>query len=124
MCLRYGIDTRREICSFLANIAVESRGLTRMTESLNYSVDGLLRTFGRHRISEADARRLGRKRGERGLSLARQEELANLLYGGEWGRRNLGNTEPGDGWRFSPGWPREILWETIHINKYIATGRR
>ncbi|MCP2018988.1 MAG: N-acetylmuramoyl-L-alanine amidase [Erythrobacter sp.] len=108
VCLRYGIDTRREICSFLANIAVESRGLTRMTESLNYSVDGLLRTFGRHRISEADARRLGRKRGERGLSLARQEELANLLYGGEWGRRNLGNTEPGDGWRFRGYGPKQI----------------
>lgn len=99
-CKRFGIASRRQICSFLANIAVESAGLTRMTESLNYSVDGLLRTFGRHRISEAEARRIGRKRNERGLSLARQEELANILYGGDWGRRNLGNSKPGDGWRF------------------------
>jgi putative chitinase len=22
------------------------------------------------------------------------------LYGGEWGRKNLGNTEPGDGWAY------------------------
>lgn len=28
------------------------------------------------------------------------ELLANTVYGGEWGRKNLGNTEPGDGWRF------------------------
>lgn len=107
-CKRFGIDTKREVCSFLANIAVESAGLTRMTESLNYSVDGLLKTFGRHRISEADARRIGRKRGERGLTLARQEELANILYGGEWGARNLGNTEPGDGWRFRGYGPKQI----------------
>lgn len=26
--------------------------------------------------------------------------IANTVYGGEWGKRNLGNTEPGDGWRF------------------------
>ena len=99
-CRRFNIASRRQVCSFLANIAVESAGLTRMTESLNYSVKGLLNTFRRHRISESDARRIGRKPSESGLSAARQEELANILYGGDWGRRNLGNTEPGDGWRF------------------------
>jgi putative chitinase len=67
-------------------------------ESLNYSVQGLLGTFGRHRISEADARRLGRKTGEPALSKQRQREIANIIYGGEWGRRNLGNTMPDDGW--------------------------
>ncbi|UYY76639.1 N-acetylmuramoyl-L-alanine amidase [Sphingomonas sp. R1] len=107
-CRRFGIDTDREICSFLANIGVESGGLTRLSESLNYSVQGLLGTFGRHRISEADARRLGRKSGERSLPLARQEELANLLYGGDWGRTNLGNTEPGDGWRFRGYGPKQL----------------
>jgi predicted chitinase/peptidoglycan hydrolase-like protein with peptidoglycan-binding domain len=107
-CRRYGIDTKREICSFLANIDVESRSLTRMSESLNYSVEGLLRTFGRHRISEADARRLGRKPGEPSLSMQRQEQIANILYGGEWGRKNLGNTEPGDGWRFRGYGPKQI----------------
>jgi predicted chitinase len=69
-------------------------------ENLNYSVDGLLRTFGRHRISEADARRLGRKNGEAALNMIRQREIANILYGGDWGLRNLGNTQPDDGWTF------------------------
>lgn len=72
-------------------------------ESLNYSIDGLLSTFGRHRISEADARRLGRKPGEKSVPLARQKEIANTIYGGEWGRKNLGNTEPNDGWDFRGG---------------------
>jgi putative chitinase len=69
-------------------------------ENLNYSVQGLLNTFGRHRISEADARRLGRQPGEGPLSVARQRKIGNIIYGGEWGRTNLGNTEPNDGWDF------------------------
>ena len=69
-------------------------------ESLNYSVSGLLNTFGRHRISRSDAERLGRKPGEPALSLARQRAIANILYGGEWGRANLGNTMPDDGWTY------------------------
>ena len=107
-CWQFGIDTDREISSFLANIAVESRSLTRLTESLNYSVDGLLKNFGRHRISEADARRLGRKPGELPLSRERQEEIANILYGGPWGEKNLGNTQPGDGWKFRGYGPKQI----------------
>lgn len=107
-CLKFGIDTKRELCSFLANIDVESAGLTRLTESLNYRTEALLKLFGRHRISESDARRLGRKPGEPSLSLARQKDLANILYGGDFGRKNLGNTEPDDGWRFRGYGPKQI----------------
>ena len=71
-------------------------------------MQGLLDTFGRHRISEVDARRLGRKPGESGLSLERQAEIANILYGGAWGKANLGNTEPGDGWKFRGYGPKQI----------------
>jgi predicted chitinase len=69
-------------------------------ESLNYSVSGLLNTFGRHRISRADAQTLGRKPGEPVLPLTRQRAIGNILYGGTWGRENLGNTEPSDGWTY------------------------
>lgn len=70
------------------------------TENMNYSVQGLINTFGRHRISLEDANRLGRKPGEGPLPVARQKAIANILYGGAWGRTNLGNTEPNDGWMF------------------------
>jgi putative chitinase len=70
------------------------------TESLNYSVSGLLNTFGRHRISHADAEKLGRKPGEPALNATRQRAIANIIYGGTWGRDNLGNTEPNDGWTY------------------------
>jgi putative chitinase len=103
-CVRWGIDTIREVASFLANINVESAGLTRLTENLNYAVEALIKKFGRHRISEAEARKFGRS----ALHPADQEALANILYGGEWGALNLGNTQPGDGWRFKGYGPKQL----------------
>ncbi len=103
-CVRWGIDTLREIASFLANINVESAGLTRLTESLNYSSDALIAKFGRHRISVEDARRYGRN----AHHPADQEALANILYGGEFGRKNLGNIHPTDGWNCRGFGPKQV----------------
>lgn len=103
-CVRWGIDTFREIASFLANISVESAGLTRLTENLNYSSEALIAKFGRHRISVEDAQRYGRN----AQHPANQEMLANILYGGEWGAKNLGNTAPGDGWKHRGFGPKQI----------------
>lgn len=111
-CREFGIDTVREVSSFLANIAVESNDLRILSESLNYSVEGLLKTFGRHRISEADARRLGRKPGEGPLSQDRQRQIANLIYGGEWGKKNLGNISADDGWKFRGYGPKQLTGRT------------
>lgn len=103
-CVRWGIDTFREVASFLANINVESAGLTRLVESLNYSTDALIAKFSRARISIDDAKRYGRN----AAHPANEEALANILYGGEFGRLNLGNTQPGDGWRFRGYGPKQI----------------
>jgi len=92
------------LAHWIGQMFVESAGFTTREESLNYSVEGLLKTFGRHRISEADARKFGRAPGRP----AHQNALANILYGGEWGRKNLGNTEPGDGWRYRGGGDKQI----------------
>lgn len=51
------------------------------------------------RIEEVFSR--SRRQGIPGRELTRRpERLANLVYGGRWGRDNLGNTLPGDGWKF------------------------
>ncbi len=99
-CRKFEINTIRRLASFIAVFLGHESTFRPVNESLNYSVEALLSKFGRHRISEADARRLGRKDGESALSQARQEEIANLIYGGEFGRKQLGNTQPGDGWLF------------------------
>ena len=81
---------------FLGQVHVESGGFSTVTESLNYSAVALKKLFGRHRISAEDADKFGRTPSHP----ANQNALANILYGGEFGRKNLGNTKPGDGWRF------------------------
>lgn len=90
-------------------------------ESLNYSVEGLLKQFGRHRISAADARRLGRV-GTVPLSEARQREIANLVYGGEWGREELGNTKPDDGWTYRGGGKDHCTGRTNYAKVDSALG--
>lgn len=93
-----------EIDDFLSQVLHESAMLERMEENLNYSVDALLSKFGRHRISEADARRFGRS----GTRAADKVEIANALYGGAWGAANLGNVKQGDGWKYRGSGPIQV----------------
>lgn len=89
---------------WLGQMWVESEGFSVLTENLNYSVEALKDKFGRHRISLSECERFGRAPGQR----ANQEAIANTVYGGEWGRINLGNTQPGDGWLFRGSGVKQI----------------
>jgi len=126
-CVNNGIVAPGDVAAFVATNCVESMGLTRFVESLDYSVEALISKFGRHRISEADARKLGRLEEVRGgrkvvLRAAHQNALANILYGGEFGRRELGNTEPGDGWRFRGGGPGQVTGRSWYARLERETG--
>lgn len=94
VCPQYGINNPDILHEFIANVAEECGEFTVFAENLNYSVDALLKMFGRHRISEAQAKMYGRL----GARKANQEAIANTIYGGEWGKINLGNSSPTDGW--------------------------
>lgn len=92
----YDLNTPERAAMFLAQVGHESAGLSRLVENLNYAEKALLTIFGRHRISIAQARQFGRNE----LHPADPEGIANTIYGGEWGKQHLGNTEPGDGWLY------------------------
>lgn len=97
-CRRFGIsETVPRLAMFFAHTGHESASLSRQTESLNYTPARLLEVFGRHRISEQQAHSMGRTNDHE----ANQVAIACQVYGGEWGRVNLGN-RPGtlDGWDF------------------------
>ena len=85
---------------------------TRLSESFNYSVDGLIATFGR-RITVPEARHLGRQPGEKVVPLDRQARIANIVYGGRFG-----NDRAGDGWKFRG---RGLKQVTFHDN-YMECG--
>lgn len=95
-CARWDITSNQRLRQFLAQLAHESAGFTRLEENLNYSAEALRAKFSRERISESMCDLYGRSP----KHPADREAIANAIYGGEWGRKHLGNTEPGDGWAF------------------------
>lgn len=90
----YGI---KNVAEFLGQVAHETGGFKIFTENLNYSVEGLLATFSRSRISLADAQRLGRTPNRK----ADQFGIGEALYGAHTAKgKELGNQSAGDGFNF------------------------
>jgi putative chitinase len=104
----FGIGTPAELADFLAQIGHESVGLSQTAESFNYSVDGLIATFGKRIVATAGI--LGRKPGEGPLSLERQSRIANIVYANRYGN---GDAASGDGWLYAGGGLKQI---TFHDN--------
>ncbi|EPM5600057.1 glycoside hydrolase family 19 protein [Citrobacter braakii] len=92
----FGITAPLDQAMFIAQMGHESGGYTRLVESLNYAAENLVPNFGSHRITHQQAAALGRT----ATQPANQKAIANLVYGGEWGKKNLGNQVAGDGWKF------------------------
>lgn len=101
---REEINTPKRASHFLGQCTVESGQFSATRESLNYSADRLVLLFGSHRITADQAKRYGRTIDHP----ADQRALANILYGGTWGHKNLGNTRPNDGWDFRGGGHKQI----------------
>lgn len=83
----FGIDTPRRQAMFLAQVAHESGGLARVVENLNYSAEGLMRTWPQRfpTIESTD-------------TFARSpERIASYVYADRLGN---GPASSGDGWRF------------------------
>ncbi len=92
----YQIDSPLRLSAFWAQCSHETQTFSRFEENLNYSVQALLTTFGRHRISREACYLYGRHQGRP----ADKESIANTIYGGGWGKMNLGNEIWGDGWKY------------------------
>lgn len=91
-----GVTDIRMIAYALATPVIETGGTYEpLSENLNYSFAALTSKFP-NRISVADAQKYGRS----ATQPANQEAIANTIYGGNWGKENLGNTQPGDGWKY------------------------
>lgn len=103
---------------FLATVFYESNYLKNLSENLNYTCDALLKRFGRHRLTYEEAMKYGRSP----TRLAQQEAIANCIYGGKWGKDNLGNFLPGDGWHYRGQGPIQLTgrenWE--NFGKYLG----
>lgn len=93
----HGVDTGLELQHFLAQIAHESGGFTILQESMTYTSPArIMDIFGKGRhsaaITDTEAQELANN----------PNALAERVYGlgNPPKARELGNTEPGDGWNF------------------------
>lgn len=111
ICPLYGINTKDIFEEFLPNILHESGSFSILTENLNYQAVALTKKFGRHRISIDDCYRYGRTAKQK----ANQPAIANILYGGTWGKQNLGNIYATDGWDLRGSGPMQIT------GRYLGT---
>jgi len=95
-CEKQNVKDLRHVAYILATPMIETGGsFEPITESLNYSSDALRAKFP-NRISASDAEKYGRN----SQHPANQEMIGNIIYGGEWGKKNLGNTQAGDGFKY------------------------
>lgn len=91
---RFGVDTPERVACFIGQLWVESK-LKVVEESFNYEKMPLLRLF-KGRITDEQAKEYCRS----AKHPADEQAIANLIYGGEWGLKNLGNCYEGDGFKF------------------------
>ena len=84
-----GIATPIDRAAFIANVGHETGQLANFSENLNYSAEGLLKTWPT-RFTPAMAAQLARQ----------PEAIANHVYAGRYGN---GDAASGDGWRYRGG---------------------
>lgn len=115
---RWGMTTARRWRHFMAQVSAETAGLVTsgkgglplpgMVENHRYSAQGILRVFAKRlRLAARDNPQYrGRTIAEIAAIWSHTPEL--LFEGTYGGRKELGNTEPGDGWRFRGRGPLQV----------------
>ena len=88
---KYDITTDQRIAGFVSQCAHESMDFTAMSENLNYREETLNKVFPRY---------FGPGKRNAAEYARNPEKIANYVYMDEFRTSKLGNTQPGDGWRF------------------------
>ncbi|EOG2060219.1 glycoside hydrolase family 19 protein [Pseudomonas aeruginosa] len=96
---RFEINTPERVAMFLAQVGHESQSLKRLVENLNYSTEGLLKTWPK-RFTPAEAKQYARQ----------PERIANRVYANRMGN---GSQDTGDGYRYRG---RGLIMITGHDN--------
>lgn len=109
---KYQINTVNRIAGFMAQCAHESNDFRNLEENLNYSVDALNRVFPHY---------FGPGKRNAAEYARNPEKIANYVYMDEFRSKSgaLGNTQPGDGWRFRGRGIKQLTGR----NNYAAFGK-
>lgn len=98
--IRWGIVNGRDKARWLGQLYVESNAFKSVAELTGYSAKGLFATFGPTPKNPEGRNGLKTMAMAQQLVAAGPRAVFNHIYGGKWGRENLGNTQSDDGWNF------------------------
>lgn len=103
-----GFNTVEEKSHFMSQICHESNNITRFIENLNYSIDGLLKTFPKY-FDKNSAKIYARQ----------PQKIANRVYANRMGN---GDEKSGDGWKFRGASPIQLTGKSqfIECGKYLG----
>lgn len=107
---KFDINTPAREAGFLAQITHESGNFRELEENLNYSADGLLRTFPTH-FNKIEV----------GLYARKPERIANRAYANRMGN---GNEESGDGWKYRGRGLIQITGKNAYRGFGVLIGRQ
>jgi len=110
----YGINTPKRIAAFLAQIAHESGGFSRLVENLNYSADGLAKTWPK-RFANSD-----KTPNLLAIEIERKPiQIANHVYAN---RNGNGDEASGDGWKFRGRGLIQLTFKNNYLSIRDKTG--
>ena len=110
----YGINTPKRIAAFLAQIAHESGGFSRLVENLNYSADGLAKTWPK-RFANSE-----KKPNHLAIELERKPiQIANTVYAN---RNGNGDEASGDGWKYRGRGLIQLTFKNNYLSIRDKTG--
>jgi putative chitinase len=104
-CHEFDINTPERIAAFIAQVGHESGNLRYAKENLNYSAEGLVKTFPKY-FKDIDTTQYARN----------PEAIASRVYANRMGN---GDEESGDGWKYRG---RGLIQLTGHDN-YLNCGK-
>lgn len=112
---KFNIVTVNEMASFIAQLSHESAKFSRLEENLNYSADGLAKTWP----SRYKDRQTGKPNQLAQLLGRRPEAIANNCYA-----NRMGNGDPasGDGWRYHGRGPIQLTGKYNYLRCGKAIG--
>ena len=119
-CIRWGIVSGPDKARFIAQLHVETGGFKYFAELTNYSPQGLLNVFGPTPRNPDGRNGLKTLQQAQQLVAAGPRAVFNHVYGGKWGRENLGNTQPDDGWDFRGRGPIQTTGRENYLKASIG----
>ena len=93
-----GIQTDNQLAMFIAQCAHESAGFQKFQENLNYSSDGLRKTFPKY-FPGTTSQKYGYIKNKAGVIVQKADQagIANIVYANRMGN---GPAASGDGWKY------------------------